>query len=48
MLKGKPKKDTVLFLCIWTDVAYSRIFYYINSAVNCAFFTAKPHFIYYL
>jgi hypothetical protein len=42
MLKGKPEKDAVLFLCIWTDMVYSRIFYYINSAVNYAFFTVKP------
>lgn len=44
MLKGKPEKDTEKD----TDMAYSRILYYINSAVNCAFFTVKPHFIYYL
>jgi hypothetical protein len=48
MLKDKPEKYTVLFLCIWTDMAYSRIFYYINFAMNCAFFTVKPHFKYYL
>jgi len=49
MWKGKPEKDTVLFFfCIWTDMAYSRILYYINSAVNYAFFTVKPHFKYYL